>query len=121
MPVFADRVKDTTTTTGTGSVTLSGTAPTGFRTFANAYGTAATQVPYVIAAQSGADWEVGFGTLSSSTTLARTTILASSNAGAAVNLAAGTKDVFVSIPATMANEFGRRGRIAQSRIGATLG
>ena len=120
MPVFYDRVKDTTTTTGTGSVTLSGTAPTGFRTFADAYGTAATQVPYVIAAQSGADWEVGYGTLSSSTTLARTVILASSNAGAVGDVSAGTKDVFVSIPAAMANDYGRRGRIALQRTGASM-
>lgn len=97
MPNFADRVKDTSTTTGTGSITLVGSAPTGFRTFAAAYGAAASEVPYSIAM--GAEWEVGYGTLSDSTTLARTVVLASSNANALVTFSAGIKDVFVTIPA----------------------
>lgn len=96
-----DRVKDTTTTTGTGSVTLSGTAPTGFQNFNAAIGTSNTTY-YCIAGQGTSEWEVGLGTLSASTTLARTTVYASSNAGSLVNFSAGTKDVFVTFPATVA-------------------
>jgi hypothetical protein len=95
--VLADRVRDTTTTTGTGTVTLSGTAPTGYQTFGSAIGNANTTY-YTINA--GSQWEVGIGTYSSTgPTLARTTILASSSAGAAVDFAVGTKDVFVTYPA----------------------
>ena len=115
---FADRVKDTTTTTGTGSVTLAGSAPTGFRTFASALGTAADRVPYAIVAQSGGEWEVGIGTLSSSTTLARTRVQASSNSGSAVNFSAGTKDVFVTIPAMWEADLIPRGRGDMLRLGA---
>lgn len=97
--VSADRVKDTSTTTGTGSLTLSGSAPTGFRTFASAMSTGDTCF-YCIAG--GSEWEVGVGTLSASTTLARTTVLASSNSGSAVSLSAGSKDVFITIPALAA-------------------
>ena len=98
--VVADRVKETTTTAGTGTVTLLG-ASTGFQSFAvigNANITYST-----IAAQTGTEWEVGIGTYtSSSTTLSRTTVLSSSNGGSAVNFSAGTKDVFVTYPAERA-------------------
>jgi hypothetical protein len=95
--VIADRVKDSTTTTGTGTITLSGTAPTGYQNF-SVIGNANTTY-YCIAGQTGSEWEVGVGTYTTSgTTLARTTILSSSNAGAAVNFSAGTKDVFVTYP-----------------------
>lgn len=90
---YADRVKDTTTTTGTGDLTLSGTAPTGFVDFNAAFGTN-ERFKYAISSSGGAEWEVGVGYLSGATTLVRETIEASSNAGAAVNLSAGTKDVF---------------------------
>ena len=96
--VIADRVKDTTTTTGTGSVTLSGTAPTGYQAFASVMATG-DNCYYAIAG--GAEWEVGYGTLTASTTLARSRIIASSNSGAAVTFSAGTKDVFMTIPATV--------------------
>ena len=93
----ADRVKETTTTTGTGDLALAG-ASTGFRTFNAAFGTG---VPcyYCIASPSGAEWEVGIGQLSAAAVLVRSTILGSSNAGAAVNFSAGTKDVFCTAPA----------------------
>jgi hypothetical protein len=95
--VLADRVKETTTTTGTGTVTLAG-ASTGFQSF-SAIGDANTTY-YTIAGQSGSEWEVGIGTYTSSgTTLARTTVISSSNAGSLVNFSAGTKDVFVTYPA----------------------
>ena len=95
--VLADRVKETTTTTGTGTVTLLG-ATTGFQSFSVIGNTNTTY--YTITAQTGTEWEVGIGTYSSSgTTLARTTVISSSNAGSLVNFSAGTKDVFVTYPA----------------------
>ncbi len=95
--VLADRVKETTTTTGTGTVTLAGAA-TGFQSFA-VVGNGNTTY-YTIAGQGTAEWEVGIGTYTSAgTTLARTTVLASSNAGSLVVFSAGTKDVFVTYPA----------------------
>lgn len=95
--VLADRVKETTTTTGTGTITLAG-AVSGFQSF-SAIGNG-NQTFYTISEQSGTAWEVGIGTYTSSgTTLSRDTILASSNSGSAVNFGAGTKDVFVTYPA----------------------
>jgi hypothetical protein len=95
--VLADRVKETTTTTGTGTVTLLG-ASSGFQSFA-AVGNANTTY-YTIAGQGTSEWEVGIGTYTSSgTTLSRTTVLASSNSGSLVSFSAGTKDVFVTYPA----------------------
>ena len=96
--VLADRVKETTTTTGTGTVTLLG-ASTGFQSF-SAIGNSNTTY-YTIAGQTGSEWEVGIGTYTSSgTTLSRTTVLSSSNSGSLVNFSAGTKDVFVTYPAS---------------------
>ena len=91
-----DRVKETTTTVGTGSVTLLG-ASIGFESFA-VIGNANTTY-YCIADQGGPNWEVGIGTYTSAgTTLARTTVLASSNAGGLVTFVTGVKDVFVTYP-----------------------
>jgi hypothetical protein len=96
--VVADRIKETTTSTGTGTVTLAGAA-TGFQSFA-AVGDGNTTY-YTIAG--GSEWEVGVGTYTSSgTTLSRDVILESSNSGSAVNFSAGTKDVFVTYPAERA-------------------
>lgn len=93
-----DRVRETTTTTGTGSVTLAG-AVTGYRTFQSVLSTNDVTY-YCIQNQSvPSEWEVGFGTLSASTTLARTSVTASSNSGNLVNFSAGTKDVFITFPA----------------------
>jgi len=92
--VIADRVRETSTTTGTGTLTLDG-AVTGFRTFGSAIGSGNTCY-YTITL--GADWEVGLGTVGTGT-LARTTVLKSSNANSAVNFGAGTKDVFVTYTA----------------------
>ena len=95
--VLADRVKETTTTTGTGTVTLLG-ASTGYQSFA-AVGNANTTY-YTIAGQTSSEWEVGIGTYTSSgTTLSRDTVLASSNSGSLVTFSTGTKDVFVTYPA----------------------
>jgi hypothetical protein len=100
--VVANRVKETTTTAGTGTVTLLGAA-TGFQSFA-AVGDANTTY-YTIVGQTGNEWEVGIGTYTSSgTTLARTTVLANSSGTepTALTFSAGTKDVFVTYPAEFA-------------------
>ena len=94
--VLADRVQETTTTTGTGSVTLDG-AVLGYQSFA-VIGNGNTTF-YTIADQGGANWEVGIGTYSTTgPTLARTTVLASSNSGSLVTFTSGTKTVFVTYP-----------------------
>jgi len=97
--VTADRVRDTSTTTGTGSFTVSGTAPTGFRTLSAVLSVADTFY-YAIQSQGANEWEVGLGTYSSANVFARTTILSSSNSGSAVTFAAGTKDVFLTLAAS---------------------
>jgi hypothetical protein len=94
--VVNDRVKETSTTTGTGTLTLAG-AVTGFETFSSAIGNTNTTY-YAIVAQNG-EFEVGLGTVAAGT-LARTTIISSSNSDSAVNLPAGTKDVFCTLPAS---------------------
>ena len=98
--VLADRVKETTTTTGAGTITLAG-AQLGYQSF-SAIGNGNTTY-YTIAGQGSSEWEVGIGTYTSAgTTLSRDTILASSNSGSAVNFSAGTKDVFCDYPAKRA-------------------
>ena len=92
-----DRVKETTIVVGTGAATLLGSS-IGFQPF-SVVGNGNTTY-YCISDQFGSNWEVGIGTYSSSgNTLARTTVLASSNAGALVVFTAGVKDVFVTYPA----------------------
>lgn len=97
--VVNDRVKETSTTTGTGSLTLDG-AVTGFETFSSAIGNTNTTY-YAIALQGGSEFEVGLGTVSAGA-LSRDTIISSSNSDAAVNFSAGTKDVFCTLPASKA-------------------
>lgn len=97
--VYKDRVLETSTTTGTGAFTLAGTLPS-FQSFA-AIGDGNTCY-YTITA--GSEWEVGLGTYTASgTSLSRDVVLDSSNSGSLVNFAAGTKTVFVTIPADVAN------------------
>ena len=97
--VLADRVKETTSTTGTADFVLSG-ADTGFQTFSAAVG--ANNTTYYAVAL-GSDYEIGLGTLSSDgLTLARTTVLQSSNSDTKVSFAAGSKYVFVTYPADKA-------------------
>lgn len=95
--VLADRVKETTTTIGTGTYSLAGAA-IGFQGFVTGIGTT-NQCFYC--AEDGTNWEVGVGTVTDASpdTLSRDIILASSNAGTAVNWAAGIKDIFVTDPA----------------------
>jgi hypothetical protein len=98
--VLKDRVKETTATTGTGTVTLAGAAA-GFQSFV-VVGDGNQTFYAIVDATSGA-WEVGVGTYTASgTTLSRTTVVSSSNAGSLVNFGAGTKDVFVTYPSSRA-------------------
>ena len=99
MAYLADRVKDTSTSTGTGAITLANSAPAGFRTFATAFGAGSSLVDYCISSQTPGEWEVGQGTFNGTTGLTRTTVLASSNANALVSFSVGTKDVFCVAPA----------------------
>jgi hypothetical protein len=97
--IVADRVKEVTTTTGTGTYTLGG-AVDGFQAFSAV--TVDTDTVYY-AITDDTDWEVGIGTIGGTqTTLARTTILSSSNSGSAVNWGAGTKNIFLTYPAEKA-------------------
>ena len=95
--VVKDRVRETSTTTGTGTFTLAG-AVSSFQTFSSAIGNTNTTYYTIIG---GTEWETGLGTVAAGT-LARTTVLESSNAGSAVNFSAGTKDVFGTYPASKA-------------------
>jgi hypothetical protein len=98
--VLKDRVQETTTTTGTGTLTLGG-AVLGFQTFA-IIGNANTTY-YTISSNTSAQWEVGIGTYTASgTTLSRDTVLASSNSGSLVNFSAGTKNVYCTQPSSRA-------------------
>ena len=97
--VINDRVKETTTTTGTGALSLGG-AVTGFEAFSAGVGNSNTTY-YAISHQTADEWEVGLGTLDGdSSDLTRTTVISSSNSDSAVDFAAGTKDVFCTIPAS---------------------
>lgn len=98
--VFADRVKETSTTTGTGSYTLAG-AEAGHQSISDAVG-AGNQAYFC--AEDGTDWEVFLGTYNEGS-LSRGTILASSNSGSAVDWGAGTKNVFLVVPASVISEF----------------
>lgn len=100
MPRIAeDRILETTTTTGTGALTLAG-AVTGFRAFSAVMTSPSDTCYYVIEAVDGSgvptgEWETGLGTYSAANTLTRTTVLESSNSGSVVTLSAGTKRVFM--------------------------
>jgi len=99
--VINDRVKETSTTTGTGAFTLDG-AQTGFDTFAAGIGGSNTTY-YAIFNQGTSEWEVGLGTLDAGgTVLTRTTVITSSNSDTVVTFTGGTKDVFCTLPASKA-------------------
>ena len=97
--VINDRVKETSTTTGTGTFDLAG-AETGYEGFVTGVGTGNTTY-YAIELNSANEWEVGIGTVTDAATdtLSRDTIISSSNSDAAVNFSAGTKNVFCTLPA----------------------
>ena len=97
MSIVADRVKETSTSTGTTDFTLAGTS-TGYQTINAAVGLNVF-FTYAIRHQSADEWECGEGYLSGTSTLVRNKVTASSNADALVNFSAGTKDVLIAITA----------------------
>ena len=97
--VVKDRVQETASAPGTGTVTLLG-ASLGYESFSSSIGNG-NQTYYCIADQGGNNWEAGIGTVGAGT-LARTTILSSSNADAIVNFSSGTQAVFCTYPAEIA-------------------
>jgi len=105
--VVKDRVKETSTTTGTGTLTLAGAA-VGFETFSSSIGNGNTTWYAIVG---GSEWEVGLGTVAAGT-LARTTVLESSNSDNLVNFSAGTKDVFCTYPADMSVYFNATNKVA---------
>ena len=110
-----DRVRETTSTTGTGAVTLGG-AVDGFQTFAAGIGNSNTTY-YAISLNSANEWEVGLGTLNGdSSTLTRTTVLQSSNSDNAVDFAAGAKEVFCTLPSEKALYLDASGDLANTGI-----
>ena len=98
--VLNDRVKETSTTTGTGTFSLAG-AETGFESFVSGVGDGNVTY-YAISNDGTTEFEVGIGTVTDATpdTLARTTVISSSNSDALVNFSAGTKTVFCTLPAS---------------------
>lgn len=111
MPYIADRVQETTSTTGTGAVTLAG-AVTGYRTFAAGFGSSSQVVNYLIV--SGSSWEVGKGTFNGTTGLTRDSIRASSNSNNAITLS-GTSNVFCTAPAELLDNANIGMQVAQFR------
>lgn len=98
--VLADRVQETSISTGTGPMTLAG-AVSGYQSFAVIGNTNTTY--YTITDTTSGDWEVGIGTYSTTgPTLTRTTVVASSSGGSAISFGAGSKNVFVTYPAEYA-------------------
>ena len=116
--VLNDRVKETSTTTGTGTLNLDG-ASTGFVTFVAGIATGNTTY-YTIHNQGTAEWEVGIGTVTDASpdTLSRTTIISSSNSDSAVDFSAGTKDVFCTLPASKAVFFDESSGSSDVAIGS---
>ena len=114
--VLADRVRETTTSTGTGSINLEG-AVQGFQRF-SVLGDGNTTY-YTI--QGTIQWEVGIGTYNANT-LTRDTVLDSSSAGALVNFSGGTKDVFVTLPAekTITSITSTDGSVGVAQIGSIV-
>lgn len=118
-----DRVKETSTTTGTGDFSLDGAASQ-YKSFSSRFtsGTerAADPLYYAIVGQSGTEWEVGKGYLSGATTLVRLLVLSSSNSDAAVNFSAGTKDVFCTIPGDRMEEIFTKGQAVALATGMNI-
>jgi len=112
--VINDRVKETSTSTGTGTINLDG-AVSGFETFVAGIGNSNTTY-YCIAHQTAAEFEIGLGTVTDASpdTLARTSVLSSSNSDSAVNFSSGTKDVFCTLPASKAFALDNSGNASTS-------
>ena len=118
--ILKDRVKENSTTTGTGNISLGGASAT-FDTF-QSYLTNGDTTFYAIAhTSSGVDeWEVGLGTWNTGNTLSRTTVLAGSNGTSAVDLSAGTKDIFMTYPASKAAVVGEDVTFADITVTGTV-
>ena len=101
--VLQDRVKETSSSTGTSNFTLGG-AFVGYRTFNSCIPTGSTVYYCIHGTSAGIDgqFEVGYGTFTAPATLSRTSVFASSNADALVNFSAGDKEVFITYPAEKA-------------------
>ena len=117
MAIAADRVKETTTTTGTGDITLAG-AVTQFVAFQTAFALN-ERIMYAIVGQSGTEWEVGYGYLSGTTTLVRE-IPTAGSAATPVSFSAGTKDVFNTITGDRHQDLTTKGRAAANMAGMAL-
>ena len=114
--VLKDRVKETSTTAGTGTITLAGAAA-GFQSF-SAIGNGNTTY-YAIVDSTAGTWEVGIGTYTSSgTTLSRDTVLSSSNSGSLVTFSSNSKDVFVTYPSERAVYEDASSVVVQQSFGA---
>lgn len=110
MPLIVkDRVREASVSSGTGTLTLTG-APTSFQTFSSAIGNGNTTY-YAITEAGTGNFEVGLGTVGAGT-LARNTVLESSNAGALVNFGTGAKDVFCTYPAEQSVYFNAPNKVA---------
>ena len=109
--VTADRVLDSSTSTGTGAFVVSGTPAAGYQTFSSVMSVGDTCY-YSIQGQTTSEWEVGLGTYSSANTLTRTTIYSSSNAGSVVTFSAGTKNVFLTLVASRSIQLDASGHAA---------
>jgi len=94
--VINDRVKETTSSTGTTTVTLTG-AQVGFQSFSSGIGSG-NSTYYTIALAN--EWEVGIGSLTNATTFTRDSVISSSNSNNLVSFSAGIKDIFCTLPAT---------------------
>lgn len=100
--VRSERLWETSTTTGTGNMTLAG-AVSGYRAFSDEMVNTDTVYYTIVNQGATTEWESGIGTWNTGGTLSRTTVLESSNSDALVNFSAGTKDVFCELPARALN------------------
>ena len=118
--ILKDRVKESTTTTGTGNISLGGALAT-FETFQSYLSNGDTTFYAIAHTSSGVDeWEVGLGTWNTGNTLSRTTVLAGSNGTSAVTFSAGTKDVFMTYPASKAIVSGEDAAFANITVTGTV-
>lgn len=115
MPKTADRVQETSTSTGTGNFSLAG-ASSGFQGFNAAFG---TNVRFWYSIVGGTEWETGYGYLTDTTTLVREQVSESSNGGALVNFTSGSKQVFCTQPAKSVN-LSTKGRAFASTRGLDM-
>ena len=119
--VTADRVLESSTSTGTGAFVVSGTPAAGYRTFSAVMSVSDTCY-YSIQGQTTSEFEVGLGTYSSANTITRTTVYSSSNSGSAVTFSAGTKNIFLTAVASRSPQLDASGNITAlgTPVSATL-